>query len=112
MESLVQRFEEIAERRNWTDDDRLDELLPKLQGAAGEFVYSQLHKKTRSNYRSLIAELNSRFRVIENAKTFCMKFTRRDQKPGETVEEYAATLKELYDKAYENRDSQTEMKIY
>lgn len=101
------RFEEIAERRGWSDEDKLDELLPKLQGQAGDFVFSQLPKIVRSNYGKLVAELNNRYRVIENSKAFSLKFSRRDQKPGESVEEYAAALKELYDKAYEHRDPQT-----
>ena len=33
------RFTEIAERRRWSEEDKLIELLPRLQGAAGEFVF-------------------------------------------------------------------------
>jgi len=55
----------------------------------------------------LVKELDTRFRSIENPKTYGVKFTRRDQKIGETVEEYAAVLKELYDKAHPGRDEKT-----
>jgi hypothetical protein len=36
-----------------------------------------------------------------------MKFTNRNQSEGESVEDYAAELKRLYDKAHSNRDSKT-----
>ena len=101
------RFQDIAHRQNWSVDERLDELLPKLQGVAGDFVYGQLPTAVRSNYHSLCKELSSRFRVIETSKTFWMKFTNRNQCEGESAEDYAADLKRLYDKSHSNRDSQT-----
>lgn len=103
----VSRFEAIAERRSWSDEMKLDNLLPKLQGKAGEFVFTQLPRHTLSDYGALIKELNSRFRVVETKKTFAAKFSQRTQKPGETAEEYAAELKRLYAKAYTFRDENT-----
>lgn len=103
----INRFEAIADRKKWDEDTKLDNLLPKLQGKAGEFVYSQLSKDILSCYRELIKELNSRFRVVETEKSFAAKFSTRVQKADETVEEYAADLKRLYAKAYKNRDSRT-----
>lgn len=97
------RFAEVADRHGWTEKKRLDELLPKLQGAAGEFVFGHLTKQVRSNYQSLIQELKNRYRVVETAKTFGVQFSRRSQKPGESVEEYAADLKRLYDKDKQTR---------
>ena len=38
------RFTEVADRRRWSEEDRLDEILPRLQGAAGEFVFGQLRR--------------------------------------------------------------------
>ena len=66
------RFEDIASRFRWSDDEKLDEILPRLQGAAGDFVYGQLSQSTRSNYLTLCTELKSRFRVVETRKTFWM----------------------------------------
>ncbi|MCG7867519.1 MAG: hypothetical protein JAY74_14290 [Candidatus Thiodiazotropha taylori] len=103
----VSRFEAIAERRSWSDEMKLDNLLPKLQGKAGEFVFTQLPRPTLSDYGALIKELNSRFRVVETKRTFAGKFSQRTQKPGETAEEYAAELKRLYAKAYTFRDENT-----
>ena len=98
------RFQDVSERRRWNDARKLDEILPKLQGVAGEFVFAQLSKSTRSSYKSLMKELDNRFRVIENPRAFRVQFSHRDQKPTETVEEYAAELKRLYDKAHPDRD--------
>ena len=94
----------MADRRRWSNEDRLDELLPRLQGTAGEFVFGQLRRDVRSNYAQLVSELNSRFRVVVTKKTYGAQFSHRNQKANESVEEYAAELKRLYDKAHANRD--------
>ena len=86
---------------------RLDDLLPRLQGMAGEFFFGQLRKAIRGNYDTLIFELNSPFSVVETKKTYAAHFSKRNQKVGETTKEYAAELKRLYDRAYAHRDSGT-----
>ena len=103
----ISRFEALAERQGWSDDEKLDQLLPHLQGVAAEFVFTQLRRETLHNYKELITEIGYRFRVVETSKTFAAKFSRRDQRGGETAEEYAAELKCLYDKAHPSRDSRT-----
>ena len=97
------RFEDIAKRRCWTEDEKLDELLPRLQGVAGEFVFSQLSSKSRQKYNKLVKELGSRFKVVEVAKTYQVQFSKRVQKSGESIENFAAELKRLYTKAYPKR---------
>jgi len=86
---------------------RLDQLLQRLEGQAAEFAFTQLSPATLHSYHDLKAELNSRFRVVETSKTFAAKYTRRNQKHGETTEAYAAELKMLYDKAHPHRDRRT-----
>ena len=103
----IRRFEAIAERKHWDDGTKLDNLLPKLQGRAGDFVFTQLPKQTLTCYSELVKELNSRFRVVETKRTFAAKFSQRVQGPNETAEEYAADLKRLYSKAYQSRDQKT-----
>ena len=103
----ITRFEAIAQRCNWNEDTRLDNLLPRLQGRAGDFVFNQLSYETMSSYSELVKELNSRFRTVETQRTFAAKFSQRAQKQDETVEEYAAELKRLYAKAYKSRDNET-----
>ena len=44
---------------------------------------------------------------METSKAFWLQFSHRNQKYGETVEEYAADLKKLYDKAHVRRDRET-----
>ncbi len=74
-----------------------------MQGMAGEFVYGQLRKSVRRNYKALVSELYNRFHVVETTKSYRVKFAHRDQKANETAEEYAAELRRLYDKAYPKR---------
>lgn len=62
------RFEAVAHHNNWTDKDKLGQLLPRLprlQGLAGEFVFEELKPEILSNYRQLTEELGNRFGVIE-----------------------------------------------
>ena len=101
------RFTEVASLNNWSERRRLQELLPRLQGPSGDFVYGQLPSEIRSNYVRLVRELNSRFRVVETKKTFGAQFSNRNQKPGESAEEFAAELKRLYTKAYPSRNEAT-----
>ena len=103
----LNRFEDVAEQRGWDDSEKLNELLPKLQGVAGEFVYGQLSRRTRQNFKELTQELNNRFRKVESSKAFGAQFSHRQQKASESVEEYAAELKRLYDKAHPDRDDVT-----
>ena len=99
----INRFEAIADRRKWSEGAKLDNLLPKRQGKADEFVYSQLSKDVLGSYRELVKELNSRFRVVETEKSFAAKFSTRVQNAGETAEEFAADLKRLHAKAYKKQ---------
>ena len=92
------RFDEVASRQSWFTSDKLDQLLPRLQGPADEFVFDQLDRRTRSDYGALVQQLESRFRKVETLKTFAAAFSNCNQKPGESVEEFAAELKKLYTK--------------
>lgn len=88
--AYINRFEAVAKLNNWTEEDKLAQLLPRLQGPAGEFVYEELRPEVLSNYKRLVKELQSRFGIIESSRTHQTKFRRRDQKNGEHAQEYAA----------------------
>ena len=97
------RFEAVASRGGWSSEEKLDELLPRLQGVAGDFVYSQLSARTRSSYKRLTRELGNRFMQVEVSKTYQVQFSKRNQKSTESVEDYAVELKRLYDKGHATR---------
>lgn len=78
-----------------------------MHGGAADFVFGQLSADVISNYSKLVGELNNRYRVIENRKTFAAQLHKRHQRSNETVEEFAADLKRLYDKAHVNRDPES-----
>ncbi|MES9884357.1 MAG: hypothetical protein ABW185_26215, partial [Sedimenticola sp.] len=103
----ISRFETIAHRYRWSEKEMLDQLLPRIDGLAAEFVFTQLPSSALDNYYTLVDELNSRFRVVETPRSFAAKFSRRSQKHGEKAEDYAADLKRLYSKAHMYRDKQT-----
>ena len=97
------RFEVMVLRRGWSNEEKLDQLLPRMTGLAAEFVYSQLPKSTLSNYKKLVKELDSRYVVVEIPKNFQNQFDKRNQEPYESYEAYSVELKRLYDKAYPTR---------
>lgn len=101
------RFETVAKLNNWDRKEKLNELLPRLQGEAGDFVFDQLPIKTLESYRRLMKELENRFGSLESSRTYKLQFGRRKQLVGETPEKFASELKRLYDKAYKHRDQST-----
>ena len=94
------RFEAIGHRFSWTEDEKLDQILPRLEGQAAQFAFVQLPSEMIHNYKEFCQEMNCRFRVIETHRAFAAKFSRRNQNHGEPVEDYAANMKMLYDKAH------------
>jgi hypothetical protein len=101
------RFEAVADLKGWNKHDKLQELLPRLHGEAGDFTFDQLSKKALGSCRKFIKELSNKFGVIETTRTYKLQFSRRKQLTGESVEKFAAELKRLYYKAYRNRDART-----
>ena len=93
-------FDDVACQRNWLEEKRLDVILPRLKGQAGEYVYDQFSCKQRSNYKELVDCLKKRFRKVESRKMFAYMFWKRDQKAGELEETYAAELKGLHGKVW------------
>ena len=74
------RFDDVACRRNWSEEKRLDVMLPRLKGPAGEYVYDQLSHRQRSSYKELVYCLKKRFHKVESRKMFADMFWKRDQK--------------------------------
>ena len=98
------RFDDIASRREWDDEKRLDVIVSRIDGSAADFVFDELTTEERGSYSKLIQCLHSRFRKIEGEKAFQAMFWRRKQKSAESEEAYAADLKRIYGKAFPSRD--------
>ena len=88
----IARFEAIADRNAWRDEKKLDNLLPKLEEAAAQFVFVQLLRHLLYNYGELVGELLSGFRAVETSRLFAAEFSGRSRRRGETAEEYATEL--------------------
>ncbi|KAH3881206.1 hypothetical protein DPMN_005129 [Dreissena polymorpha] len=50
------KFEAIARSYSWDEDDKLDNLLPMIEGQASEFVFAQLPTEFLSDYHELTTE--------------------------------------------------------
>ena len=98
------RFTTVANLNNWDEPTRLSELVQKLQGTAAYFVFDELPQEIVCNFQSLVHELSLRFQTVETNKTFRAQFGKRTQRVGESVEDYCAELKRIYDKAYPGRN--------
>ena len=48
------QFEALADDNKWSEFEKLSVLLPKLQGAAGKYVFEVLSQETRSDYKKLV----------------------------------------------------------
>ena len=64
------RFETVAKLNNWDKKEKLNELLPRLQGEAGDIVFDQLPIKTLESYRRSMKELENRFGSLESSRTY------------------------------------------
>ena len=98
------RFKTVANLNNWDEPTRLSELVQRLQGTAADFVFDEIPQGIISYFPSLVHELGLRFQSVETNKTFCVQFGKRTQRIGESVEDYSAELKRIYDKAYPGRN--------
>ncbi len=97
------RFEAIATRYGWDDEDKLDQLLPRIEAKPVSLTYRSYHRRSVQLPR-YGCRAQQRYRVIHTARSYAAKFSKRSQKYGETAEYFAADLKMLYDKGHGYRD--------
>ena len=105
------RFSTVANLKNWDDSSRLSELFQRLHGTAAEFVFDEIPSEIIGNFQSLVHELSLRFQTVETNKTFRSQFGKRTQRVGESVEDYCAELKRIYDKAYPGRNPEMRQQL-
>jgi hypothetical protein len=74
----------------------LPELLPRLQDASGDFVYDQLSSTITKSYKKLSRELGNRFGEVDTTRMYISKFNNRRQMFNESIQEFAADLKIIY----------------
>ena len=101
IEVWITQFDESLHFLN--DAEKLQEMLPKFRETAADFVFGQLTYAERSDYQTLLSQLELRFKTIETPRMFRIQFENRKQRVGESVHDFACELKRLYDKAYPRR---------
>ncbi|CAG2187554.1 unnamed protein product [Mytilus edulis] len=77
-EVYYKRFEAVSKLSHWDDNTKLAELLPRLQGEAGDFAFDQLTQRTLSSYTRLTKEIHNRFGTFETKKNYKTLFNRRN----------------------------------
>ena len=74
------RFDDIATHWGWDKEKWLGVLPPKMQGAAGDYVFDELSREEQANYKELIKCLKRCFHKVESTKTYAAIFWKHDQK--------------------------------
>ena len=97
--TFIRQFEAITS--SWSDDERLQHMLPCLRGEAADFAF-ELDQRILDEYDLLVEELHKRFQTKETRQTKVRKFYNRKLQRGETLRQYAGDLKCLIRKAYPN----------
>ena len=100
-------FEDLAENHHWTKAECLSALVPLLHKKAGEFIFGSVSRRVRTNYKKLIRELHMQYQTVESKKSYKLKWAELKQTPGQSIEELAAHVKWLHDKAFPDRDRKT-----
>lgn len=106
----ISRFEAIMRRYGWIENDKCDQVLPRIQDTAGQVVFGQLPRRIKENYSILVAELHSRYRVVCTSWSYAAEIGKRNHEEGEDTEKCAAELNKLNDKAHGHRDRRTKQK--
>lgn len=95
----------MARRSEWSENQKLGNLLSFIEGQEGEFVFSPLPPHILDGYQELTAEMNSRYRVIETSRLFAVSTTNGLKNLGRRSR--STPLKRLNDKAHKRRDRAT-----
>ena len=91
----------MAQLGGWSSHAKLVNLSTRLQGSAYSF-YRSCTAEQRNDYTFLVEQLTKRFTPVHIQPIQSQLFHDRQQKPNETVDEYAKVLKKLFMKAYSN----------
>ena len=95
----LEQFESVAQLGGWNSHAKLVNLFTRLRGSAYSF-YRSCTAEQRNDYKLLVEQLTKRFTPIQIQPIQSQLFHNRQQKPKETVDEYAEALKKLFVKAY------------
>lgn len=87
MESMVKLLWISGKLANWTSREKLQQLLPRIQGNAADFVFGQLKEETMASYETLVAETESIFANLENKRVYKTQFNNKRQGRNESLEE-------------------------
>lgn len=87
-------------------------FFPELKGKRVNLFFSQLPPDMLNNYSALMSEMARRYRVIETSRSFAAKFSKRSQRHGEKVDDYAAGLKGFTIKGMNTETEGHVMKIW
>ena len=97
----LEQFESVAQLGGWNNHAKLVNLSTRLRGSAYSF-YRSCTAEQRNDYKLLVEQLTKRFTPVQIQPIQSQLFHDRQQKPKETVDEYAEALKKLFVKAYSN----------
>ena len=92
-------FDRVAHRRRWTYAQKGQILAAKMKGDALRAV-ENLPEEQWEDYRALKQALNNCYTPKQKSLNYRLELCRREQQPGESVEEYAQVLRRMAEIAY------------
>ena len=95
----LKQFEMVANLAGWREQARLVNLTTRLKRSAYAF-YRSCTPEQHGNYSAIVQELTKQFVPVQIEAIQSGLFHGQQQKPGESVDDYAQDLKRLYQKAY------------
>ena len=96
-DTFIKQFTSIAVNNRWSDQQKLGQLLGILCKDAADF---DLPPEVIQNFEILVYNLEQRFRIVESRDSLQHQFHARKLKDGESIRQFAATLKSLFIKAF------------
>ena len=98
----IAKLEKHAELQKWTDREKLVQFELHLAGRA-ERVYEVLPSTSKVSFKVATGALQKRLNPVEREALVSAQLMRRKQQTGESVDEFAQDLDNLFDRSYGRR---------
>jgi hypothetical protein len=100
----INHFNLCADVNRWDETQRCQQLAVALRGRA-QRIYFTLSREEKADFAGLQAALRSRLQPEEQRRIHKLNFNTRRRSKGENIVDFAASLRQLAQLAYGERDS-------
>nr|CAD2208262.1 unnamed protein product [Meloidogyne enterolobii] len=97
--TYLKEFNRVATGHGW-QPPRCCQILPIYLRGAALAIYEGMPEEEKNNWKNLVEGLANRLKKISTREVARLKMIERRQKVGETVDEFAQSLRTLVERAY------------